>query len=270
MTFLNNDGEYETVTLRQNSSKTLIDGSLHETNFGTVEIIGSVDKVYMRTDGRRRYDEFLIKFQDGTKTIARRSNINCGTVKNLNYPNVCHRGFIGQGKMRSWVNRETTPEYVLWHAMLNRCYGEKFLDISPTYRGCKVVERWHNFQNFCKDIETIKGYDDWVDSLKGTKYQLDKDIKIEGNKLYSKETCLFVSRLENMQQLEPTITGHLYKAENLSTGEIILFKNQLHFAKAHSLSQGNIWACLNGTYKTTKGWKFSIQEHKQPQTEEAV
>ncbi len=74
--------------------------------------------------------------------------------------------------------------YIKWHDMMNRCYNEKFLERQPQYRGCTVCKEWHNFQNFKLWYEEHK-YGNMV-------LDLDKDILIKGNKVYSPDTCCLV------------------------------------------------------------------------------
>jgi len=77
--------------------------------------------------------------------------------------------------------------YVTWISMLTRCYSEKFLDRRPTYVGCTVAKEWHSFMNFRRWMER----QDWMNK------ELDKDLLIIGNKIYSPETCIFISPLIN-------------------------------------------------------------------------
>lgn len=72
--------------------------------------------------------------------------------------------------------------YTLWKDMICRCYSPNMLKRCPTYIGCAVCKEWLLFSNFKKwfDENYIEGYD------------LDKDIIIKGNKVYSPETCCFV------------------------------------------------------------------------------
>lgn len=74
------------------------------------------------------------------------------------------------------------PVYTKWHNMLKRCYDPKLQKKHVTYRDCKVCDEWLTFSNFAK----------WYESNSIDGYQLDKDIKIKGNKIYSPETCLFI------------------------------------------------------------------------------
>lgn len=77
--------------------------------------------------------------------------------------------------------------YRVWHSMLNRCYSSKLQDKRPTYMGCTVCEEWLTFSNFKSWMEQ----QDWVGK------QLDKDLLVEGNKVYCPQTCVFVDRVTN-------------------------------------------------------------------------
>ncbi len=76
------------------------------------------------------------------------------------------------------------PLYLKWFSMLLRCYKEKHLKMFPTYIGCYVSEDWKYFSKFRAWMQT----QDWEGK------ELDKDILFKGNKVYSAETCIFVSR----------------------------------------------------------------------------
>lgn len=75
------------------------------------------------------------------------------------------------------------PYYVKWKSMIERCYSTKYLETRPTYRGCTVCEEWLLFSNFREWMLT----QDWEGN------QLDKDLLFLGNKIYSPETCCFIS-----------------------------------------------------------------------------
>lgn len=74
------------------------------------------------------------------------------------------------------------PIYSKWQSMLMRCYSAKFQEKKPTYIGCTVSDEWLLFSNFRK----------WMLSQEWQGMELDKDIKFQGNKIYSPETCLFI------------------------------------------------------------------------------
>lgn len=94
---------------------------------------------------------------------------------------LCNIGHMGNGIYNSASYNGKL--YDKWQAMLRRCYSQKFQQMNPTYIGCSVDERWHNYQNFCMDILEMVGELD---------YCLDKDILVKGNKIYNKETCALV------------------------------------------------------------------------------
>tara|TARA_R110000868_G_C10645410_1_gene744475 strand:+ start:37 stop:648 length:612 start_codon:yes stop_codon:yes gene_type:complete len=72
--------------------------------------------------------------------------------------------------------------YEAWFQMLNRAYSQKYHAKRPTYTGVTVCEEWHSFMAFRAWMMT----QDWEGK------QLDKDIIVPGNKVYSPATCAFV------------------------------------------------------------------------------
>ena len=87
----------------------------------------------------------------------------------------------------------TCPYYSAWASMLKRCYSVKTQERQPTYAGCTVSDEWKTFSNFKSWMEK----QDWQDK------QLDKDILSECNKVYSPETCAFVSGMVNNFAIDP-------------------------------------------------------------------
>ena len=84
---------------------------------------------------------------------------------------------------RSFGKRLMCPYYVKWHDMITRCYSPKSLTKCPTYIGCTVCDEWLVFSVF-REWMVLQ---DWEGK------QLDKDLLVEGNKVYSPDTCVFVS-----------------------------------------------------------------------------
>lgn len=79
------------------------------------------------------------------------------------------------------------PYYRVWKGMLVRCYSSKTQERCPTYKGCSVSEEWLTFSVFKK----------WMEKQDWEGMQLDKDLLFEGNKIYSAETCVFVTKVVN-------------------------------------------------------------------------
>jgi hypothetical protein len=102
------------------------------------------------------------------------------------------------------------PYYTRWTGMLERCYSEKHHKVYPSYIGCSVCEEWLLFSNFrawCIDQEKITGF-----CIKEDKLQLDKDIKVEGNKIYSPTTCIL---------LPNKVNSFIIKCNNTFTGTVV-------------------------------------------------
>ena len=95
--------------------------------------------------------------------------------------------------------------YVTWYDMLRRCYSNSYQEKYPKYRGCTVDPSWFKFSAFKKwAIETRK-----ADNL-----QLDKDLLVTGNKIYSPNTCCWIS-----QELNKFLTfNQSGKSNNLPAG----------------------------------------------------
>ena len=135
----------------------------------------------------------VVEFQDKYKARVSTDykSFENGNVDNPYYPTFHNVGFIGQGKYKTKEKGKDTRCFKIWQSMIERCYSEKFQEKNPSYKKCIVCEKWHNFQNFA----------DWfyenVYDCNNEKLQLDKDILVKGNKIYSPETCILVPQRIN-------------------------------------------------------------------------
>lgn len=134
----------------------------------------------------RNYREIIIQHNDSYGHIAsvRLSHILTGNVFNPYRPSVRDRGYIGVGKYQSSVNGRNTKEYDAWRHMFTRCYSEVYHLKNPVYIGCEVTSSWWNFQVFAEWYCNTGYYD--------TDYQVDKDLLIYANRLYSSGTCCVI------------------------------------------------------------------------------
>ena len=130
--------------------------------------------------------KLLIEFQDDNqyKVFVTGRNLRVGEVKNPYYPSVYKVGYIGVGEYRAYINGKMSPVYRIWKAMLQRCYDLKFQESNQTYTGCTVCNEWHNFQVFAEWYTSQNNYNNG--------YHLDKDLLIDGNKVYSPQACTLV------------------------------------------------------------------------------
>tara|TARA_R110000824_G_scaffold45400_2_gene131317 strand:- start:219 stop:890 length:672 start_codon:yes stop_codon:yes gene_type:complete len=86
--------------------------------------------------------------------------------------------------------------YVVWKSMIERCYSKKFQEKNPTYMGCSVAKEWLTFSSFRQ----------WMEARNWVGLELDKDILVSDNKVYSQETCMFVS-----SQINTLLSGNATK-----------------------------------------------------------
>ena len=128
------------------------------------------------------------------------SNLRKGKVKNPLQPSLCGKGFIGIGK----YGIKDKKAYSLWQSLLMRAYSEKYHTKQPTYKDVEVCKEWLNFQNFASWCYNQKFFD--AKDSKGKSYQLDKDVLVKGNKVYSPETCCFIPQDINTLLLNSTKT----------------------------------------------------------------
>lgn len=78
----------------------------------------------------------------------------------------------------------------LWSNMMKRCYNPK--DERGYYGRCFVSPRWQCFANFLNDLPSLENFSNWLNfEDTGIKYNLDKDLKIPNNNIYSEHTCGF-------------------------------------------------------------------------------
>ena len=113
-----------------------------------------------------------------------------GNVKSHFTPSVYGIGVTGLEPTRDEAG-EMLDSYICWNSMLKRCYSTKLQKKYPTYKGCYVSEGWlyyHNFKNW---------YNENYYEIDGKTSQLDKDILIKNNKIYSPDTCVFVPKFIN-------------------------------------------------------------------------
>jgi len=130
-------------------------------------------------------DNVYVKFDNGYKDVTTWSIFDRGNIKSPYCKSYNGIGFLGEGEYTCddiWHNH--------WRAMIERV-TTKNDGLLRTYANATVYTPWYNYQVFAKWAE--ENYYE-IHSLK---MELDKDILIKGNKLYSPETCVFVPHIIN-------------------------------------------------------------------------
>lgn len=137
-------------------------------------------------------NDVFVQFYKGKPIHTNWASFIIGEVKNPYDKTIYGIGYIGEGEHKANENNKNTPQYSIWRSMLQRCYDDEFHKKYPTYKDCTVTEEWLNFQNF-----TEWYIDNYYEVDKG-RMNLDKDMLIKGNKIYSPETCIFVPQKVNL------------------------------------------------------------------------
>ena len=137
-----------------------------------------------------------VEFQDEYSYISnvRYDSFLKGKVKNPYHKSVCGVGMLGD-KYPSGMNGVHTKEYKAWRTMLTRCFDKKYKDANPAYKNVTCCEDWYLFDNFYEWLHSQDNFKKWYD---GYRWNIDKDIIVKHNKIYSPETCLLVPENVNM------------------------------------------------------------------------
>ena len=162
-------------------------------------------KIVKYHDNRNVEIQFL---KTGYETVVHLGSIKSGKVKDTCVPSVYGIGVVGN-KYPSRVNGVLTKEYVLWNNMLSRCYSDTSKKRNPTYIGCEVSDNFKSYEYFYEWCHSQIGFG--VEG-NGNPFQLDKDLLIKGNKVYSEYSCVFI----------PTEINSLLTKSTASRGEYLI------------------------------------------------
>ena len=148
-------------------------------------------KILKYNDGKDVEIQFL---NTGYETVAKLNHIKSGCIKDPYVQSVYAVGIIGT-KYPVSEGCKDTKEYTLWKNMLQRCYSDKYQKKQPTYEGCEVSDKFKSYEYFygwCN--EQISFGNDG----NGNPFQLDKDLLVKGNKVYSEDSCIFIPKDINL------------------------------------------------------------------------
>ena len=148
------------------------------------------------------------------------NNFVKGEVKSHFTPSVFGVGIKGLESILD-ENDEILDSYNCWRDMLRRCYSAKYQEKHPTYKGCSVCDEWLFYPNF------KNWYDKNYYKINNKTSQLDKDILIKGNKVYSPDTCIFV----------PSFINTLFTKSQKTRGELPI---GVYYKKANKKYQAGL------------------------------
>jgi len=130
----------------------------------------------------------IAKRYDLIKKAARNTSGYCSSLCGLRRVN-------GVGIYDGADGETRTLCYRRWKGMLSRCYSTNDLIRKPAYKGCSVIEEWHTFSNFKEWYESDPYHNAKDDN--GNRFELDKDILLQGNKVYGPDACMFLPQRIN-------------------------------------------------------------------------
>src|SRR5574344_1325009 len=204
--------------------------------------------------GNSRY---TIRFiQTGTKIKTTKHHIKNGRAMDRFCPSVHRGGFLG--------DKYNTAHFLSrrWKNMIGRCYNTNNTRDYPNYgaKGITVCERWHNFSNYVDDVVLLEGYDEQL--VKMGKLHLDKDIINRETKIYSPETCKWVTQSENTKEMNKRVKQKISIATRLSDGYSEEFYNITEFCNLYNIPCiSSVSTCLLGKRNDYFGWKFEYKEN---------
>ena len=157
---------------------------------------------FISSDSKNRFYE--VEFLNtGYRKITTKSAIKKGAIKDQYEPSVAGIGYKGDCTIPV-----KSKEYSVWHNMINRCYNCNSTEYCRYgEKGVTVDSEWYNFAKFCEDLPFIEGWDEEL--FREGQLYLDKDRKSDpDNKIYSLETCIFLSATENNPANNYNIYNH--------------------------------------------------------------
>jgi hypothetical protein len=113
------------------------------------------------------------------------------------------------------------PFYNTWKRMLERCYSDREKLRHPSYKNTICCEEWHTFSKFKK----------WMETQNWENKQLDKDLLVIGNNVYSPETCYFIDKSINVFLIEN------YRGDYLPGVSYIKNRNKCYASRIYTSGQ---------------------------------
>ena len=139
------------------------------------------------------------------------------------------------------INGKILKFYATWNGMLQRCYSDKFQAKNPTYVGCSVCSEWLVLSNFKV----------WFDANYRDGMELDKDILIQGNKVYCPEACSFIPQYINSLMTDAkAIRGELPLGVSAMKPDAKIGRVNTTYRAHCSDGHGGV---LSRTFKTVEG-----------------
>lgn len=184
---------------------------------------GSYMTIVEYTDNRNVLVEFN---ESGWRCTCSYVHFLNGEVKSPYCKTKCGVGYLGEGVYSPSTHKNIHKS---WGGMIRSCYDELELNKNKTYKNAIVCDEWHNFQNFAK------WYEENFYEIENKRMDLDKDILVKNNKIYSPETCIFVPHDINMLFVKSNksrgnlpIGVSLIKNNNVYRARLMIEQKEVH------------------------------------------
>ena len=210
-----------------------------------------------------RQQEYEVRFLNtGTVVPALISAIKKGQVKDPMVPTIAGVGYIGLGRNIA-VGEIERRLYRIWANILHRCYDVKDIGYKAYgARGVTVSDEWHCYINFRQDIEQLPGWE--LDKFTNKEIQVDKDSRTPGSLLYSKDTCCWLTRVEQAKFMRREVSKFVVVWPDGS--ELYWDKGTRAFCQAYPrFKESSVRMVLTGKRNTIFGCKI-IRADEEPVT----
>ena len=186
-----NDAKHGSVQDYLYPIKDLIGKKLESNQDGPIEVL---PEVYFNE--RLKRNTYKVKFlETGNTRFFTKKEIKTRKMKDIYKKRIHGVACIGNASKKN-----NYKLYTIWYQMVSRCYQKTHTRYNQYgARGVRVSEEWLCFEKFLETIKEVPNFD--LDKISNKKdgLCLDKDDTQKGskNKIYSKETCKFVTNIEN-------------------------------------------------------------------------
>lgn len=187
---------------------------------------------------------FYVGYQD--ILVGQKSNLIRCLFKSP-YRKLSHGGHFGVGPYKESQKSYGVLVYSVWSHMMKRCYSQS----DPSYalygaKGVSVCEEWHCYQLFADwYVKNIPKSDGCL--------QLDKDLLSGVVKIYSPETCCFLTAKENS-----LVSNAKYYKVSVNGGDYKYVHSLRAFAIENGIQQS--YLCNVALGKVARSKKYKVIE----------